>query len=276
MMHSRNPVLSREDAFVPAGHQSNPYQQGNQFDPHPGGQGYQAPQPQDGGRMTIEDVITKTAITMLVMMASAAALFFGVETGMIPMTGALIAMAAGGLITFILSLVVAFRRSVSPALVIPFAIFEGLFVGGISWLFEQNYPGIVASAVLGTFVAAAVVLASYKFFNIKVTPRFRRIIFCATLGFAVAALLNFVLSLFGINLGLRDGGTGPVSMIAVGFSLLGAILASLNLILDFDYVEQGIRDGAPAKASWKAAFGLTVTLVWLYVEILRLLSYLRR
>lgn len=273
MMHSRNPVLSRQDAFVPAGQQSNPYQQG--ADPHGGGQGYQAPQANQGG-MTLEDVITKTGITMLVMMASAAGIFFAVKTGLVPQGAALIAAMAGGLITFVLSMVVAFRRTVSPVLVLPFAVFEGLFVGGISWLFESRYSGIVPQAVLGTFAAAAVVLASYKIFNIKVTPRFRRIIFCATLGFAVAALANFVLSFFGIDLGLRDGGTGPVSLLAVGFSLLGAILASMNLILDFDYIEHGIRDGAPAKASWKAAFGLTVTLVWLYVEILRLISYIRR
>lgn len=269
MMQSRNPVLSRQDAFVPAGQDNNPYQQGyqnqqgNQTAPYGG-------QP-DQGRMTLEDVITKTGITMLVMMASAAAVFF-----LMPPPMAFIAAAAGGLITFVLSLVVAFRRSVSPVLVLPFAVFEGLFVGGISLLFEMRYSGIVAQAVLGTFAAAAVVLASYKVFDIKVTPRFRRIVFAATIGFAVAMLLNFVLSFFGINLGLRAGVDGPVSLLAIGVSLLGAVLASLNLILDFDYVEQGIASGAPAKASWKAAFGLTVTLVWLYVEILRLISYIRR
>jgi uncharacterized YccA/Bax inhibitor family protein len=89
-------------------------------------------------------------------------------------------------------------------------------------------------------------------------------------------LINFVASLLGFNMGLRDGGTGPVSLLAVGFSILGCVLAVLNLVLDFDYIERGVEMGAPASESWRGAFGLTVTMVWLYVEILRLLSYIRR
>ena len=129
--------------------------------------------------------------------------------------------------------------------------------------------------MIGTFAAAAVTLAAYKFFNIRVTPKFRKVVIIATISFAVALLINFVLSLFGVNLGLVDGGTGAVSMLAVGFSLLGATLAVLNLVLDFDYIEQGVAMGASGE-SWRGAFGLTVTMVWLYIEILRLLSYIRR
>ena len=142
--------------------------------------------------------------------------------------------------------------------------------------FEFLYEGMVAQAVLATFAAAGVTLAAYKFFNIRVTPKFQKIVIIATIAFAVAMLLNFALSAFGFNLGLRDNGTGPVSLLAVGVALLGAVLAVLNLVLDFDYIEQGIAVGAPARESWRGAFGLTVTMVWLYIEILRLLSYLRR
>jgi uncharacterized YccA/Bax inhibitor family protein len=129
--------------------------------------------------------------------------------------------------------------------------------------------------VIGTFAAAAVTLAAYKLFNIRVTPKFRKVVIIATIAFAVALLINFLLSLFGVNLGLRDS-AGTISMLAVVFSLIGATLAVLNLVLDFDYIEQGVAMGAPASESWRGAFGLTVTMVWLYIEILRLLSYIRR
>ena len=101
--------------------------------------------------------------------------------------------------------------------------------------------------MLGTFAAAGVTLAAYKFFNIRVTPKFQKIVIIATIAFAVAMLLNFLLSLAGVNLGLRDDGTGPVSLLAIGVSLLGVVLAVLNLVLDFDYIEKGVAMGAPAK-----------------------------
>ena len=165
---------------------------------------------------------------------------------------------------------------INPALVLLYAAIEGVFIGMISKYFEYLYSGIVAQAVLGTFAAAGVTLAAYKFFNIRVTPKFQKVVIIATIGFAVAMLLNFLLSLAGFNLGLRDDGTGSVSLLAIGVSALGVILAVLNLVLDFDYIEQGVAMGAPAKESWRGAFGLTVTMVWLYIEILRILSYLRR
>ena len=157
-----------------------------------------------------------------------------------------------------------------------YAAIEGVFIGMISKVFEQAYSGIVVQAVFATFVAAGVTLAAYKFFNIRVTPKFQKVVIIATIAFAVAMLLNFLLSLVGVNLGLRAGVTGPVSLLAVGVSALGVVLAVLNLVLDFDYIEQGVAMGAPASESWRGAFGLTVTMVWLYIEILRMLSYLRR
>lgn len=301
MLRSSNPILSKQDAFTPAAPQYGQAQFGQnqygqaQFGQAPYGQqpygqpgqtsyghgpaGYgQAPPPQqtDQGRMTFDDVVTKTAVTIGILVVTAALSFVGMASGFIPGAAFLPMLIGSGLIGFITVMLVSFRRQISPALVLAYAAVEGVFIGMISLYFEMIYDGIVASAVLATFIAAGVTLAAYKFFNIRVTPKFQKVVVIATIAFAVAILANFLLSLVGINLGLRDGGTGPVSLIAVGVSLLGAVLAVLNLVLDFDYIEKGVAMGAPAKESWRGAFGLTVTMVWLYIEILRLLSYLRR
>ena len=221
--------------------------------------------------MTLDDVVTKTAVTIGVLVITAA-----LAWRFVPDNLYFPALIASGLIGFLVVLLVAFRRKVSPPLVLLYAGIEGIFIGLISQIFESYYPGIVVQAVIGTFAAAGVTLAAYKFFNIRVTPKFRKVVIIATISFAVALLINFVLALFGVNLGLRDSGTGAISLLAIAFSLLGAVLAVLNLVLDFDYIEQGVAIGAPASESWRGAFGLTVTMVWLYIEILRLLSYLRR
>ena len=265
MLRSSNPVLSRQDAFTPAAPQ---YGQDSYGYPQYAGQG---PVQTTEGRMTFDDVVTKTAITMAVLVVTAALAWYA-----IPNTLIFPAMILSALVGFLVVLLVAFRRMVNPGLVLVYAAIEGVFIGMISKYFEYMYAGIVAQAVLGTFAAAGVTLAAYKFFNIRVTPRFTKVVIISTIAFAVAMLVNFVLALFGIDLGLRDDGTGSVSLLAVGVALLGAVLAVLNLVLDFDYIEKGIAMGAPARESWRAAFGLTVTMVWLYIEILRLLSYLRR
>lgn len=274
MLRSSNPILSRQDAFTP-GSQQGYGQPGYGSEPQGYFGGAQPPTTTEG-RMTFDDVITKSVITIGLVIASAALMMYGLFSGVIPLTALLPAMIISGLVGFVTVLLVSFRRKVSPALVLAYSVVEGVFVGALSFFFEMNYPGIVVQAVLGTFAAAGVTLAAYKIFNIRVTPKFQKIVVLATIGFAVALGLNFILSLFGINLGLRDGGTGPVSLLAIGVSLLGAVLAVLNLVLDFDHIERGVAMGAPASESWRGAFGLTVTMVWLYIEILRLLSYLRR
>jgi len=280
MLRSSNPILSKRDAFTPAAPQYGQAQYGQGgFQPYPP-QGYQQPgSPQDPtrqtsapeGRMTLDDVVTKTAVTMGLLVATAA-----VAWALMPPALTFPSMILSALVGFVVVLLVSFRRVVSPPLVLIYAAIEGVFIGMISKVFEAMYPGIVVQAVFATFVAAGVTLAAYKFFNIRVTPKFQKIVFIATAAFAIAMLLNFVLSLMGVNLGFRSGVTGPVSLLAVGISLLGVVLAVLNLVLDFDYIEKGIQMGAPARESWRGAFGLTVTMVWLYIEILRILSYLRR
>ncbi|QLQ14964.1 MAG: Bax inhibitor-1/YccA family protein [Micropruina sp.] len=220
--------------------------------------------------MTIDDVITKTAITLGGLMLVAGAAYV-----LTPMRWVYPALIVSGLVGFVAVMIVSFRRVVNPALVLVYAAIEGVFIGAFSKVFEYLYPGIVTQAVLGTFVAAGVTLAAYKYFRIKVTSRFRQVVVISTLAFAGVMLVNFVLAMFGVNLGIRTVG-GGVSMLAIAASAIGVVLAVLNLILDFDYVEQGVRMQAPASESWRAAFGLTVTMVWLYTELLRILSYLRR
>ena len=180
------------------------------------------------------------------------------------------ALILSSLVGFGAVLLVSFRRNVSPPLMFLYAVVEGVFIGMFSKMFEQWYPGIVVQAVIGTFVAAGVTLATYKIFHVKVSSKFRQIVIIATIAYAVTLFVNFIVSLFLPGVGLRIG------MLGLLISAIGVVLAVLNLILDFDYIEQGIAIGAPAKESWRAAFGLTVTMVWLYVEILRILSYIRR
>ena len=284
MLRSSNPILSKKDAFTPASNQYGQQQFGGQqqygaaavraaavraaASPYGSGQ----PLVQDNGaRMTFDDVLTKTAIVMGLLIASAAVSWNVMPAPVLPSGAG--AVRPGRLRHGHAGVVQAQGLA---ALVFAYAIIEGVFIGMISKFFEGYYPGIVTQAVIGTFVAAGMTLAAYKIFNIRVTPKFRKVLFISTAAFAGAMLLNFVLYLFGIDLGLRSGVTGSVSLLAIGISALGVVLAVLNLVLDFDYIERGVEMGAPAEESWRAAFGLTVTMVWLYIEILRILSYLRR
>jgi uncharacterized YccA/Bax inhibitor family protein len=272
-MRSSNPVLSRPDAW-----QSDTTN--SQYAQYPGQQfgGQQAPgqpsdfvptnQPVPAGRMTIDDVITKSAITMGTLMAIAALTFL-----FLPQPLLWPAAIVGALVSFGVVMVVSFRRQINPGFVLVYAAIEGIFIGAISKVYENLYDGIVPAAVLGTIVAAATTLAAYKFFRIKVTNKFRRMVMIGTIAYGGVLFVNFILSLFGVNLLF---GTGTNIGLLLLFSAIGVGLAVFNLILDFDYIEQGVAMGADASQSWRAAFGLTVTMVWLYIEILRLLSYFRR
>ncbi len=288
MLRSSNPILSKQDAFTPAAprYGQAPHGQGQAgFQPYPQ-PGYQQPgYPQDPtqnypqrptgdpeGRMTFDDVVTKTAVVMAVLVAAAA-----VAWNVIPPLGLTFpAMILSGLVGFGVVLLVSFRRVVSPPLVLAYAAIEGVFIGCISQVFEAIYPGIVAQAIVGTFFAAGATLAAYKFFNIRVTAKFQKIVVISTIAFAAMMLVNFIFALVSGGGGLRGGIVGPVSPLALGISAIAIVLAVLNLVLDFDYIEKGVAMGAPARESWRGAFGLTVTMVWLYIELLRLLSYLRR
>lgn len=278
-MQSSNPILSKPDAWQvePAQGQYAQYP-GQQYpgqpyagQPHPGQAPYGDPNAQQfavqPGRMTIDDVITKSAITMGTLMAVAALTFLFMPQSLLGPAWIISALVAFGTVLF-----VSFRRKVSPAFVLAFAAIEGVFIGAISKIYETAFNGIVPAAVMGTLVAAAATLGAYKFFRIKVTSKFRKMVMIGTIAYAGVLFVNLILALLGIGNIFASGNLGFLLLI----SAVGVGLAVFNLILDFDFIEQGIALGAPASESWRAAFGLTVTMVWLYIEMLRLLSYFRR
>ncbi len=185
------------------------------------------------------------------------------------LSGLFAAVTLGGLAAFGLSMVNSFKRVVSPALVIAFAVAEGVALGGLSKLFDAMYGGgIVVNAVLGTFAAFAGTLAAYKFFNIKVGAKFRMFVIAAVFGMVGLSILELVLSAFGSGTGLFGvSGLGMITAFA------GLILGIFMLILDFDFIEQGIAQGIDERESWRAAFALTVSLVWIYTNLLRILAF---
>lgn len=223
--------------------------------------------------MTIDDVVTKTGITLGVLSISAIISYFLVNNDTSLATPFVI---GGGLIGLVLVLVATFGRKMdNPAIVLAYAVAEGFFLGALSFMFTDiTFQGagggtLIAQAVLGTFGVFFGMLVVYKTGAIRVTPRFTRMLIGGMIGVLVLALGNIVASFFTPGgLGLRDGGA-----VAIIFSLVCIGLAAFSFLLDFDAADQLIRAQAPDKAAWGVALGLTVTLVWLYVEILRLLSY---
>ncbi len=221
-----------------------------------------------GETMTVRGTMNKFGFLMLMVMAGAAFAWqwfsAGKEIMPLMLTGAL-----GGLVV---AIVIVFKKEWSGYLAPAYAILEGLFVGGISayfnFLFQDKYPGIISHAVLITFAVAASMYLLYTLRIIKVTEKFRSIIFVATASIAFFYLLTWILSFFGIRFEFLSTG----STFGIIFSLVVIVIAALNLILDFDMIEQGSAMGAPKYMEWYGAFGLLVTLVWLYLEILRLLA----
>ena len=214
--------------------------------------------------MTMDDVVTKTGISFLVMVLTASL------TWALPgFSGAGLALPAV-LIALVLGLVISFKQIAHPAATLSYAALYGVALGAISEIFEAEYQGIVMQALIGTFGVFAGMLVVYKTGAIKVTPKLTRWIIGAMVGVLVLMLFNLGASLFGFNTGLREGGT-----LGIVFSLVVIGVAAFCLLLDFDMADEAIRRGAPAKFAWYIAFGLLVTVVWLYLEILRLLSYFR-
>ena len=212
--------------------------------------------------MTIEDVVVRTAVLLGTAIAT------GFLTWYLDLEGLAIPAVLVGLV---LGLVISFKQITNPAVIIAYAAVEGVFLGGISKIFDAQYPGIAVQAVIGTSAVALAMLAVYRSGRLRVTPKFTRMVIGATMGYMGLLLVNLVASFFTDGgLGLFDGG-----LLSIGISLFAVGLASLNLVLDFDFIEKGAAAGVPERYGWFAAFGLMVTLVWLYIEILRLLSYLR-
>jgi uncharacterized YccA/Bax inhibitor family protein len=254
-------------ATAPGYYQADPYQQA----PY-----QQAARP--SRPLTIDDVVTKTGITLAVLSATAVVSYFLVASNLALAMPLTLIGALGGLA---LVLIATFgRKQDNPAIVLSYAVLEGLFLGAVSFVLAHfsvssaNAGVLIGEAVLGTLGVFFGMLVVYKTGAIRVTPKFTRMLVAAMFGVLVLMLGNFVLAMFhvggGTGLGLRSA--GPIGII---FSLVCIGIAAFSFLIDFDAADQMVRAGAPDKAAWGIALGLTVTLVWLYLEILRLLSYLQ-
>ena len=258
-MRSSNPVLGRAfnqrgyAAFDPSTINSDPAALENL---------YNAPAASSlrTGRMTIDDVVTRTGILFAVLVT------VGAVAWSLDLEGT--ALMIGFIGGFVLAMVNSFSKTVKPVLAIAYAAFQGLALGTISRMYDEMYDGIVSQAILVTISAFAGMLFANKSGRIRVTPKFTKVLTTALIGYLVLGLVSFVAFLF----------TGS-SIYNSGFGLLiasgGMVLAAFFLILDFDSIQKGIAAGAPESESWRAAFGLMVTIVWLYLEVLRVLSILR-
>jgi uncharacterized YccA/Bax inhibitor family protein len=221
--------------------------------------------------MTVRGTINKFAFVFFMMMASAAYTWHAFSQGQNVTSFMWIGMLGG----LVVALVMTFKPTLSPYLAPLHGLLEGLFVGAISAIINEamreSYPNIIMQAVTLTFGAAIGMFLLYNFKVIKATQRFKSIIFTATLGIGIFYLISIVLRMFGIDIPfIHEGG-----VMGIGFSLFVIAIAALNLILDFDMIEKGSEMGAPKHMEWYCAFGLLVTIVWLYIEILRLLTKLQ-
>ncbi|MCX6446742.1 MAG: Bax inhibitor-1/YccA family protein [Actinobacteria bacterium] len=216
------------------------------------------------GRMTIEDVVAKTGFLFAILVV-VGAIAWGANLGQ----GALLIGFLGG---FVLAMVISFSKTVKPGLVVAYAALQGLALGTISHYYETFYPGIVSQAVIGTIAAFAGVLFMYRSGRLRATPQFTRAVMGAAIGYFILGLVSLVASFFGVGQGYGFYGVSGLGLL---LAVAGVALASFFLVLDFDQIEKGVAAGVPEKESWRASFGLMVTIVWLYLEVLRLLSILR-
>ncbi|MEX3563389.1 Bax inhibitor-1/YccA family protein [Corynebacterium phoceense] len=266
-MRSSNPVMNSLTSSSQDSYSANPYA-GSSFDGNHYAQQGSAERP-----MTVDDVVTKTGITLAVIIVGAI-VNFGIAIFVSPGLASLLTLV-GALGGFVTVLVATFgKKWGSATTTLIYAVFEGLFVGGFSFMFTNVTVGgasaasLIGQAVLGTVGVFIGMLFVYKTGAVRVTPKFNKIMLGALVGVAVLALGNLLLALFTGFSPLRDG--GPLAII---FSLVCIVLGALSFLTDFDQADRLIRAQAPARNAWGVALGLAVTLVWLYTEILRLLSY---
>lgn len=275
-----NPVFNNSDVFGPNA-QRNPAGAQVQNDPRfgsasqmstAGGQAmdaammeqmYNAPSANsiDTDRMTYDDIIMKTGSLLAILIVAGAATW-------ILAPGLYIVGAIGGLV---LGLINAFKKEPSPALIVGYTLFQGMFLGGLSKFYETAYNGIVLQAVLGTVSVFIATLFLFKSGKVRVTPKFNKILLVGLVGYAIFSLLNLILVATGVldGWGMRGGTMGLI------IGLVAVVLAAMALVQDFDMAATGVRNGIPKRYAWSAAFGLMVTLIWLYTEILRILAILR-
>lgn len=280
-MRSRNPVFGgRRSPFGPAtapppsssqlndmynapayGQQPQGYGQAGYGDPY-AQPGYGQPGGLAGTRaMTLDDVLIKTVTTLGVLVAAGAAAWWlnlGYPVAIVAVIGALV-----------LGLIASFKQSTNPALILSYAALEGVALGIISHVFNNFFDGIVTQAVLGTVFIFAVMLGLYSIRAIRVTPMFTKVVVGAAIAGVALMVVNLIVGMF------VDGGIGIRTDSPTGwiFSVIMILVGAFFLALDFKQIEDGVRAGVPAKFAWQCAFGLTLTLVWIYLEVLRFISY---
>jgi uncharacterized YccA/Bax inhibitor family protein len=226
-----------------------------------------------GGVMTSEGAMNKSLLMIAIVMVVAAVTWWGTAAGIIPAAATLVSVIVGLIAGLVIAITLAFKPQWSPTLAPVYAIVEGVVLGAISMLFESIYPGIVMQAILLTFGIALAMLALFRSGFVKVNRTFVTGVIIATVGVVVVMLLVWILSLFGV--------TGPANAnwgngwFGIGFSLLVIIIATMNLLIDYAFIDEAAKHKYPKYFEWYGAFALTVTLVWLYIEILRLLIKLR-
>jgi uncharacterized YccA/Bax inhibitor family protein len=278
-MPSSNPVFGRglQNPGSGYGQQTGPWGGAPQYGAPQYGYGTQDPYaaspyaqspyaPPTTRYMTMDDVVQKTGLSFLVTVLSAA-----VTWALLPQELAFGLALPAVLVALVLGLVISFKQIANPVATLSYGALYGIALGAISEAFNQVWPGIVMQALVGTFGVFAGMLVVYKTGAIRVTPKLTRWIVGAMFGVLALVLVNLVVGFFVPGgLGLRDGGT-----LSIVFSLVVIGVAAFSLLLDFDMADEAIRRGAPAKFAWYIAFGLLITVVWLYLEILRLLSYLQ-
>jgi uncharacterized YccA/Bax inhibitor family protein len=266
-VRSHNPVLTRLTPETQVGRRDADVAR------YPGGAGYSTEAgyqssvvaPAEAERMTVDDVVVRTVGLLALTGLSGAAAWIIVPDRVAPAF-----WIGAAMVGLIIGLVIAFKQITNPLLIGAYAVVEGVFVGLVSKAYEAAFDGIVLQAVIGSFGVFFLMAILYKSRVIRATPTFIKWVTGALIGVVAIIVINFVISLFGVNTHLRDG-----SPLAIGFSLLVIGVAALTFILDFHQVEEGVRQGLPERYAWLSAFGILVGLIWLYLEILRLLSYLR-
>ena len=248
MSNSHNPVMNR---MLPADIQKNQAEIDAQFDSIVSSQ-----------KMTVGGTATKIA-GLFILLLTGAMIAWNVDA----VKGLMIPAV---LVALGLAMWITFSKKVRPGAVIAYALVEGVFVGTISWFFEQMYPGIVMNAVLGTLTTAGAMFTAYSMGWIRVTSRFSKVMTFALIGYAGFGLVNLIVGMFTNSAGVYSSEFGWVA------GLIGVGLAAFTLNLDFEDISQGAAQGLPREFEWRAAFGLLVTMVWLYLEILRLLAIFNR
>ena len=220
-----------------------------------------------GETMTLDGTVNKTSISLLLLIFSA------YYTYSMPIDQSPAFVFPGFIGGFILAIITIFKKQWAPYTVPLYSVLEGLALGGISAIYNSMYTDIVQQAIFLTFGIFCALLFAYKTGFIKATENFKLGVFAGTAGIGIVYLVNFIMSFFGSGLSVMS--IENASMMSIGFSLFVVVMASLNLVLDFDFIEHGAEVGAPKYMEWYGAFGLLVTLVWLYLEILRLLAKLQ-